>query len=259
MSKILWDPIVSELELQYEKFNTNLGLKIVAEEENLIFHSRSSMKNKKVLELGCGIFPASCGIKDEDMPDEGYHATDFEENLTKIAKKQDKRIKTSIINLHKLNEINVQTKYDLIFLKGVLHHIKDFQNVLEFCKKILNKDGYIIIAEPNLKSIPGNLMKYISKKLFNINFESSPYGQIPYDKLINSIENSNFKIVEKWYSRLITFLLSGSLGRIKIVNNRSVFKIAIKLDKFLMYLFGKIKIDKYIFFIVHLKIQPKLN
>lgn len=173
MSKILYDPIVSELESQYEQLNSNLGLKIVAEEENLIFHSRSSMINKKVLELGCGIYAASCGIKDEDMPSE-YQATDFDKNLIEIAKKQDQRIKTSIINLHNLNEVDAQTKFDLIFLKGVLHHIKDFKNVLQFCKKILNKDGYIIIAEPNLKSIPGNLMKYILKKLFNINLESSP-------------------------------------------------------------------------------------
>ena len=42
MSKILYDPIVSELESQYEQSNSNLGLKIVAEEENLIFHRRSS-------------------------------------------------------------------------------------------------------------------------------------------------------------------------------------------------------------------------
>ena len=103
MSKILYDPIVSELESQYEQSNSNLGLKIVAEEENLIFHSRSSMINKKVLELGCGIYAASCGIKDEDMPSE-YQATDFDKNLIEIAKKQDKRIKTSIINLHNLNE-----------------------------------------------------------------------------------------------------------------------------------------------------------
>ena len=256
MSKILYDPIVSELESQYEQSNSNLGLKIVAEEENLIFHSRSSMINKKVLELGCGIYAASCGIKDEDMPSE-YQATDFDKNLIEIAKKQDQRIKTSIINLHNLNEVDAQTKFDLIFLKGVLHHIKDFENVLQFCKKILNKDGYIIIAEPNLKSIPGNLMKYILKKLFNINLESSPYGQIPYNKLIDSIENNNFKIVEKWYSSLIAFLLSGSLGRIKISNNKSIFKIAIKLDRFLIYFFRKINISKYIFFIVHLKIQPK--
>ena len=100
-------------------------------------------------------------------------------------------------------------------------------------------------------------MKYILKKLFNINLESSPYGQIPYDKLIDTIENNNFKIVEIWYSRLIAFLLSGSLGRIKISNNKSIFKIAIKLDRFLIYFFGKININKYIFFIVHLKIQPK--
>ena len=258
MSEILHDPIVSELESQYEKINSDLGLRIVAEEENLIFHSRSTMVGKRVLELGCGIYPASCGIKDEDMPmEKGYHATDFNQNLIKIAKKQDKRIKTSIIDLHKLNEINIQNKYDLIFLKGVLHHIKDFENVLNFCKKILNKDGYIIIAEPNLKSIPGNIMKFILKKIFNISFESSPYGQIPYNKLVKSIKNNNFKIIDEWYSRLIAFLLSGSLGRIKIIKNKSIFKFAIKLDKILNYLFGKIKLSKYIFFIVHFKIQPK--
>ena len=33
MSKILYDPIVSELEAQYEQLNSNLGLKIVAEED----------------------------------------------------------------------------------------------------------------------------------------------------------------------------------------------------------------------------------
>ncbi len=258
MSEILYDPIVSELESQYEQINSNLGLQIVAEEENLLFHCKTTMVNKKVLELGCGIYPASCGIKDENMPaEEDYHATDFNENLIKIAKKQDKRIKTSIIDLHKLNEIDIQNKYDLILLKGVLHHIKDFENVLHFCKKILNKDGYIIIAEPNLKSIPGNIMKYILKKIFNINFESSPYGQIPYNKLVNSIEDNNFKIVDEWYSRLIAFLLSGSLGRVKIINNKSIFKGAIKLDRFLNYLFGKINLNKYIFFIVHFKIQPK--
>ena len=257
MSKILYDPIVSELVSQHEKINSNLGLRIVLEEENLIFHDRSTMINKKVLELGCGTYPASCGIKDKNMPMKGdYHATDFSENLIKIAKKQDKRINTSIIDLHKLSEINIQNKYDLIFLKGVLHHIKNFENVLNFCEGILNKDGYIIIAEPNLKSIPGNIMKFILK-LFNISFETSPYGQIPYNKLVNTIKDNNFKIVDEWYSRLIAFLLSGSLGRIKIIKNKYIFKGAIKLDKFLNYLFGKINLNKYVFFIVHFKIQPK--
>ena len=121
MSEILYDPIVSELESQYKQINSNLGLRIVAEEENSLFHCKTTMVNKKVLELGCGIYPASCGIKDENMPaEEDYHATDFNENLIKIAKKQDKRIKTSIIDLHKLNEINIQNKYDLILLKGAL-------------------------------------------------------------------------------------------------------------------------------------------
>ena len=51
--------------------------------------------------------------------------------------------------------------------------------------------------------------------------------------------------------------INRSLGRVKIINNKSIFKGAIKLDRFLNYLFGKINLNKYIFFIVHFKIQPK--
>ena len=59
-------------------------------------------------------------------------------------------------------------KYDIIVLKGVLHHTKNPEKILKKLKNILKPNGIIIISEPNLSSIIGNFLKSTSPIIFGV-------------------------------------------------------------------------------------------
>ena len=134
-----------------------------------------------------------------------------------------------------------------------------FRSTLYFIKKIIKKNGYIVISEPNSLSIVANVLKFLLN-IFGVNLEDSPYGQLSQKKLNHIIKLNNFIIEKKWYSSFFAFIASGDYGRIKILpNNKIIFKIIIILDKVVDKILNLIKIEKFTHFKVNYLIKKMNN
>ena len=148
---------------QRKNFLVKGGIAKCIEYENKNFFKLVDLKGKDLIEFGCGIFPSSFGLKKKCMPRE-YVASDTSNKILKVAKMNDNRPIYKVIDLEK--NITISKKYDLIILKGVLHHLKKPEKVLAKLKNILKPNGMIIISEPNLSSVIGNFLKWFLEFFF---------------------------------------------------------------------------------------------
>ena len=234
-------------------FKRNGGISKCIEYENRFFFNSINLKKKYLIEFGCGVFQSSLGIKKNKMP-KSYIATDTSKKIIREAKKNDNRPTYKVIDLEK--KIIDKKKYDVIVLKGVLHHTKDPENILKKLKSILKPKGIIIISEPNLSSIIGNFLKWLLKFFFKKNLEDSPYGQYNFEKISQSVKKANLKIHRKWYTSLIILVFTGDYGRIKFLpDNRLLFSILIFLENCFYLIFRFLKIDKFLYFKLNLIIK----
>ena len=56
-------------------------------------------------------------------------------------------------------KLKLKRKFDVITLWHVLEHIKDFKELLDQLKELLNENGLIILGLPNHKSLDANIFK----------------------------------------------------------------------------------------------------
>ena len=119
-----------------------------------------------------------------------------------------------------VDQIKLDKKYDLIILDNVLEHIEEPNKVLKKIKIILNENGIIYIAVPNI-------LEY--KKNFR-----DPFGHTInyYENNIKYLFNSNgFKIIEfKKHFNVILLDLRGH-GKSKY-HLKNVFEKKYRLDYF---------------------------
>jgi 2-polyprenyl-3-methyl-5-hydroxy-6-metoxy-1,4-benzoquinol methylase len=231
---------------QKKKFKINGGISECIKYENKFFFKSFDLVGKDLIEFGCGIFPSCLGINKDKMP-KTYIATDTSKKIIKNAKINDNRPIYKVCDLEK--KINIKKKFDIIVLKGVLHHTKNPEKILSKLKKILKKNGIIIISEPNLTSVLGNFLKWFLAFAFKISMEDSPYGQYSFKKINKCIKIANLRIVNKWYTVLILLILTGDYGRIMVFpDNRFLFSLFITIENFLFYIFKYIGIAKFLYF-----------
>tara|TARA_B100000780_G_scaffold95022_1_gene66225 strand:+ start:896 stop:1732 length:837 start_codon:yes stop_codon:yes gene_type:complete len=121
-------------------------------------------KNFSILEIGSGngTFVKLC--EDQEINITGSEA-DHDQYIN-LKNKYKNILKVSLP--FNEEETNVFKKYDIIIFNDVFEHLKDLNIVLIQLKKILNKDGYLII---NIPSTDGLFFK-ISRLLYKIGFKS---------------------------------------------------------------------------------------
>ena len=247
--------IKTENTLMFQKkiFSNNGGIAKCIEYENRLFFGSVNLNGKDLIEFGCGVFPSCIGLNNELMP-KSYIATDTSKKIINAAKTNDNRPIYKIIDLEK--KIIDKKKYDIIVLKGVLHHTKKPEIILHKLKNILRPKGIIIISEPNLSSLIGNFLKWFLEFFFKKNLEDSPYGQYNFSKISKSIKKANLKIHRKWYTSLILLIFTGDYGRIKFLpDNRLLFSVLIIFESIFYKLFAFLKIDKFLNFKLNLIIK----
>jgi len=127
-------------------------------------------------------------------------------------------------------------QYDTVFALNVVEHIKDDTLAVTNCKKLLKKDGHLIILVPSYQ------------RLFNkFDIELGHYRRYTKSKLSKVFNTSDFKIIRKQYFNFIGILgwfVTGSLmkkesipgGQMKLYNTFvPIFKI---VDKVIFNCFG---------------------
>lgn len=108
---------------------------------------KTYIQGKDILELGSGMgdFISAC----TKLNPKSVAAVEISAYACKHIKKNNPEI--NIINSN-IEDYSDNKKYNTIFLFHVIEHVKDPAKLIKNCKKMLSKDGTIIIETPNYNS-----------------------------------------------------------------------------------------------------------
>ncbi len=123
------------------KYDTNIRAKWLADS----FKSLIDMKNvKNVLDIGCDNGLILKNIISKDM-----HGYGIDIHLKKVVNFIEKKnLHYFMADVQKEDVFKkINKKFDLIIISMALHHIPKWKTVIDYAKKYLNKDGYLIIRE----------------------------------------------------------------------------------------------------------------
>lgn len=157
--------------------------------KNRYFFTKKFLKNKKILEIGCGF-----GIGFSYLYESCKEYLGIDNNSTQIdlAKRRHKDHSSKFKNLELSQLKDIDQKFDVILCLATVYYL-DINNFLEISKKLLNDDGQIIFDTSN-KNIPGfdsswdNQSNYyqvfeLNNILNNHGFESQFYGAFYIDNI----------------------------------------------------------------------------
>ena len=118
----------------------------------------------KMLEVGCGAGFSAEYLKGKFNQ---YLGIDYSKNLISYAIKNNSQNKV-YFECKNINEFVTETKFDVILMIGVLHHIPQPENVIKLLSKLLSPEGIIVINEPQSGNPLIGLLRKIRKKLIAI-------------------------------------------------------------------------------------------
>lgn len=103
------------------------------------------LKNKRILELGCG-YGENCRYF-LDIGASYVLGTDISENMINIAKNntQNENCDFKILAMEDISEI--KGKFDVIISSLAVHYVEDFEKLLNNIYVLLNDDGYFIFSQ----------------------------------------------------------------------------------------------------------------
>lgn len=146
----------------------------------LNFADFSNSKNKRILEIGCGI-----GTDAVEFAKNGadYVGIDLSSESIELSEKRFKvyNLPGKFYQLDAAEDLSFLGKFDLVYSFGVIHHYPNVEKIIDNVKNILHPDGifrFMVYSE--------NSWKYamIKKKLDQ--FEAQ--ANCPYAKVYNKIE-----------------------------------------------------------------------
>lgn len=177
---------------------------------------KQNLTSKKLIDIGCGR-----GYFLDEARKKGFdvYGIDLSNKVIKYAK--------DVLKLHVLkgnfNKITLVKKFDICVLNQVIEHTQNPKLLIKSCKKILNKNGLIYIATPNIDSL---LYKIMGKK-YEYFLPPEHLGYYNKKSLTYLLENNNFKILSiKYWSYPSNF--AGITKKILVKENKPVNVIKIK-------------------------------
>lgn len=134
---------------QYDSFMKKFNL----DKNQVIVRSLKNISGLEVLDIGGGT-----GTLAKELISLGAKVTilDPEINMTKIAKEKSNEVK--IINGYSNNIKLKDSSIDIIIMRDSFHHIMQKEETLEECKRVLKKEGKILIYEFDKKSLIGKVI-----------------------------------------------------------------------------------------------------
>ncbi|MFX0080988.1 MAG: class I SAM-dependent methyltransferase [Candidatus Hodarchaeota archaeon] len=142
-----------EFDLESESFFRKANLKF----KDFI----GNVKNKKILDVGCGIGSLSFYLAKKGADVIGI---DLSKNLIELCKKEAQKEKLTI----EFKEMNAQIpdfedeSFDIIVGSRIVHHLPNIELFFKECKRLLKRKGYIAFIEPLKK----NIIVELNRKFF---------------------------------------------------------------------------------------------
>ena len=139
----------------------------------ILMNMLTSKAFESVLEIGCG---NGNGIKLIKKYFDPIHITaiDLDEKMIQIAQRtvNDDTTKFRVMDASKLDFPN--ETFDAIFDFGIIHHIPNWKDCIEELRRVLKKDGKLILAEYSIDTFSGfpgaiyrSLLKHPYKQMFS--------------------------------------------------------------------------------------------
>ena len=160
---------------------------------HIIYHSKKFLKNKSVLDLGCGSGRLSLFAAKYSKSVLGI---DYIPSAIKFSKK--------FAELCKIKNVDFKTKdldsfdgekFDVMFMSEVLQHVDNPSKTLRHCYKILKKNGLLIVNIPIFNNFRGNVCLSL-QNLFNLPMSLTDTFQLSYDDMDNLSKKNKFKIIK---------------------------------------------------------------
>ena len=141
---------------------------------------RESLKNKKILDLGCGEAKVLSELyKNKDLSPKDLYGIDQSDNAVGLAKK---KIPESNIFQGDISELSFQDNYfDYTFLLETIEHLDDPSNTLSEIRRVLKKGGVLFVSFPNYLNLPWFLARVLAQILKKPNWIVLQ----PIDKIYN--------------------------------------------------------------------------
>jgi len=112
-----------------------------------LFSMMPNLKNKRVLDLGCG-FGEHCRRFVESGASKVV-GIDISEKMLKVAKKENSDKKITYINMAMEDLFQIQEKFDIVVSSLAIHYVEDFSGVVEAIYNILSDNGIFIFSQEN--------------------------------------------------------------------------------------------------------------
>lgn len=166
-----------------EYFDEVEARKYFVEPNLLKFADFSSVKGKKVLEIGCGLGTTTIGFARAGA--KKVTAVDVSERSLEMAKKNAElrgfgdKIEFYHANAEKLADYIPDEQYDLIFSFGVIHHSPHPGLILEQMRKLLKPEGQVKIMVYHRYSwkVLWILVKYARLKFWKLSENIAKYSE----------------------------------------------------------------------------------
>lgn len=134
-------------ELLKTNFSSKKGWDYLVAQESMFEYYKEFLKNKKnILEIGVGT-----GIHLLAFDKLGFNVTGIEPDPISTKLINEKLIHGTCYNGF-FEDFNFEKKFDIIFLYHVVEHLENPKKILEQCKKLIQDDGFIIIAVPDCEN-----------------------------------------------------------------------------------------------------------
>lgn len=207
-------------------------------------------KDFKILEAGSGSGRA-CIFLAEKFPKSKVIGVDLSEKALKIAKKGVELRGLKNVKFEKADIFKMPFKddeFDVVFNVGVIEHFENYADVVAEMKRVVKKNGKMIIAVPNKYNLIHFIYNLFDQKIlktrkygFEMVFSVKELKKVFYDLVFNNIEQDGYNPFYR-LSKLTTsnnILLKLSQKILKIIAIICEYIFTIPLDIFSNHRFSK--------------------
>jgi ubiquinone/menaquinone biosynthesis C-methylase UbiE len=148
----------------------------------------------KILDAGCGSGNLLRLLKEKISLDNNLYGLDYNKNINQINLSFTKLIRGDLRNLPFKEEV-----FDIIFCLDVFEHINEVNKAIDEVKRILKKEGYIIVCQP-IEGLIYKTVKFLLKgQISNIQYWKRKIIGIHYYKAkhIKKIIKEKFIILKE--------------------------------------------------------------